>query len=220
MLGSFQRHAVYLTSRTVLVGAALYAHTRIEGSSGSNDASQQTPLLVSSLKGNFLAQCARPDDDLWLNARPWAGKEAAIAKEKAILAARARATAGGEGEGNIDTNASSMAEEGDDDDDIDMSPAESCGFCSYFLNSPCKRPFHYWRLCVEAKKEAGEDFAEGCLDHTKALALCVDANKMDFSGPDDDGDDEEADAGVADNDVATDADGAEATSDEGNDEST
>jgi hypothetical protein len=40
-----------------------------------------------------------------------------------------------------------------DDADIDMSPAESCGFCAYFLNSPCKKAFHKWRLCVESKKE-------------------------------------------------------------------
>jgi hypothetical protein len=81
--------------------------------------------------------------------------------------------------------------EEEEEEEVDMSPAEHCGFCAYFLKSPCKLPFHRWRLCVEAKKEAGEDFTEACLDLTRALAVCVDVNKLDF-GASMEEDDEEA----------------------------
>ena len=68
----------------------------------------------------------------------------------------------------------------DPDEEVDMSPAEHCGFCSFFLNSPCKREFHFWRKCVESKKENGQDFTEACIKYTTKLALCVDMNKLDF----------------------------------------
>ena len=99
---------------------------------------------------------------------------------------------------NIDekSKSSDMNEDDDDDDEIDMSPAESCGFCAHFLNSPCARQFDKWRKCVEkAKENDEEDFTKTCLKFTSALAICTENNKDYFDASEDEIDESSSDDG-------------------------
>ena len=90
----------------------------------------------------------------------------------------------------------------DDDDEIDMSPAESCGFCAHFLNSPCAKEFDKWRKCVEKAKDNEDDFTKTCMKFTSSLAICTENNKDYFDVPEEEVDE----ANINDSDINDDND--------------
>ena len=87
--------------------------------------------------------------DRWANVvlTPYRSRDVRAKEAAEAEAASEARKAAGQGHAQVDED------DEDEDEEIDMSPAETCGFCAYFLNSPCKRPFHRWKKCVDAKKE-------------------------------------------------------------------
>jgi len=53
-----------------------------------------------------------------------------------------------------------------------------CGFCRFMKLGPCGAQFEAWEVCLDACKEADEDFVDKCSAHTLALKECVDANPL------------------------------------------
>merc|ERR1712070_1170351 len=106
---------------------------------------------------------------------------------------------GGGGASDFQPRYPLVAEEDENDEEkqywIDK---KQCSFCSIFLDSPCRRQFKNWSVCVdrcnseaEAKAEAetreGEekregkcDFANNCTDDTMALFSCQGENEEYF----------------------------------------
>ena len=54
------------------------------------------------------------------------------------------------------------------------SEVPECGFCRFMKNGPCGDVFIAWEACVDAAKDAGEDFVERCGKATLALKACTD----------------------------------------------
>ena len=54
------------------------------------------------------------------------------------------------------------------------SEVPECGFCRFMKNGPCGDVFIAWEACVDAAKDAGEDFVEKCGKATLALKACTD----------------------------------------------
>lgn len=55
---------------------------------------------------------------------------------------------------------------------------ENCGFCKFFLDSPCSSPFKAWSKCIDIeKKRAAPEDEEGyinkCMSHTRSLSECT-----------------------------------------------
>jgi hypothetical protein len=176
----------------VIIGAQVRQPSATEGCGSSSSSSSRGQFFPQA---RFLASCDGIREDPWAG-RKWKKYETKAARE-AREAEELAANDSDAADGNDRTEPTEEAAESsginmDEDEEVDMSPAEHCGFCAYFLNSPCKLAFHRWRLCVEAKKEAGEDFTEHCLGHTQALAACVDKHKLDFGTGDDENDDDSA----------------------------
>ena len=73
---------------------------------------------------------------------------------------------------------------------------EECGFCRFMKGGSCKATFVAWEDCVDAAKDAKEDFVAKCAAQTAALRDCMIANPgyygdmLDGAGEDDDGDDQ------------------------------
>ena len=73
---------------------------------------------------------------------------------------------------------------------------EECGFCRFMKGGSCKATFVAWEDCVDAAKDAKEDFVEKCAAQTAALRDCMIANPgyygdmLEGAGEDDDGDDQ------------------------------
>lgn len=62
-----------------------------------------------------------------------------------------------------------VEEEEDDsllDDDAWEAKKQSCSFCKFFLDSPCKTQFRDWSRCVDRCKKTEEDFKEACSPFT------------------------------------------------------
>ena len=73
---------------------------------------------------------------------------------------------------------------------------EECGFCRFMKGGSCKATFVAWEDCVDAAKDAKEDFVAKCAAQTAALRDCMIANPgyygdmLEGAGDDDDGDDQ------------------------------
>ena len=73
---------------------------------------------------------------------------------------------------------------------------EECGFCRFMKGGSCKATFVAWEDCVDAAKDAKEDFVAKCAAQTAALRDCMIANPgyygdmLEGAGEDDDGDDQ------------------------------
>ena len=85
--------------------------------------------------------------------------------------------------------------------------SESCGFCKFFLDSPCNAVFKAWSTCVDKAKAEGADFAEVCAPCTRALTTCTSENTEYFQmmeqQQEDDDDEEEGEEGDSEVGVAT-----------------
>ena len=51
-----------------------------------------------------------------------------------------------------------------------------CGFCRFMKNGPCGAEFVAWEACVDAARDAGEDFVQKCGKATLLLKACTDAH--------------------------------------------
>ena len=50
---------------------------------------------------------------------------------------------------------------------------EECGFCRFMKGGSCKAAFVAWEECVDAAKDAKDDFVEKCAKQTEALRDCM-----------------------------------------------
>ena len=73
--------------------------------------------------------------------------------------------------------------EDEDDEKVWNQKAENCGFCRYFLISPCAEPFKAWSLCVDKAKAENADFVSQCAERTAALMECTSSNSAYFNQP-------------------------------------
>lgn len=71
----------------------------------------------------------------------------------------------------------------EDDEKVWKEKAENCGFCRYFLTSPCAEPFKAWSLCVDKAKAENADFVSLCADRTAALMECTSSHSEYFNRP-------------------------------------
>ena len=153
-----------LSSAVLVVGAGAYEMTerRADATTVSGCGFGVLPFMpfvpfASADKGSMEVSVKKPAQVVVLDASNSAAVAAATADDPPVLTPAATAP-GREPEAPSSSSSKPKfvmlgIDEDVDDADIDMSPAESCGFCAYFLNSPCKKAFHKWRLCVESKKE-------------------------------------------------------------------
>lgn len=51
-----------------------------------------------------------------------------------------------------------------------------------FVFRPCGDVFEKWEACVDGERKAGNDFVESCLNPTRALKECMEANP-EYYGP-------------------------------------
>lgn len=70
-----------------------------------------------------------------------------------------------------DSNKKDTNEEDNRDED------ESCPFCRYFLDSPCRSAFQKWRVCVKDAEEATD-----CMEPFFPLKQCMDEHGL-FESP-------------------------------------
>jgi hypothetical protein len=80
-------------------------------------------------------------------------------------------------------SASSAVSEDESDEKVWKEKAENCGFCKYFLTSPCAEPFKAWSLCVDKAKAENSDFVSRCAERTAALMECTSSNSEYFNPP-------------------------------------
>ena len=71
----------------------------------------------------------------------------------------------------------------EDDEKVWSQKAENCGFCRYFLTSPCAQPFKAWSLCVDKAKADNADFVSQCAERTAALMECTSSHSAYFNQP-------------------------------------
>ena len=55
----------------------------------------------------------------------------------------------------------------------DEEEEEECGFCRFMKGGSCKAAFVAWEECVDAAKDAKNDFVEKCAKQTEALRDCM-----------------------------------------------
>ena len=77
-----------------------------------------------------------------------------------------------EEESDSDTHEEEEEEEYDDE-------AETCPFCRFFLDSPCKEQFLYWHKCVLSSEKATD-----CMDPFHPLKKCMDENEISMGAAD------------------------------------
>lgn len=70
-----------------------------------------------------------------------------------------------------------------EDEEIWKEKSESCGFCKFFIESPCAEQFKYWSTCVDRAKAADIDFKSACDKYTSALFECSGSHQEYFDGP-------------------------------------
>eukprot|EP01036_Dinobryon_divergens_P031243 gene31243-40611_t len=80
-------------------------------------------------------------------------------------------------------SASSEVSEDESDEKVWKEKAENCGFCRYFLTSPCAEQFKAWSLCVDKAKAENADFVSQCADRTADLMECTSSNSEYFNRP-------------------------------------
>lgn len=86
-------------------------------------------------------------------------------------------------EDGVESASSAVSEEDESDEKVWKEKAENCGFCRYFLTSPCAEPFKAWSLCVDKAKAENIDFVSHCADRTAALMECTSSNSEYFNRP-------------------------------------
>ena len=77
-----------------------------------------------------------------------------------------------EEESDSDTHEEEEEEEYDDE-------AETCPFCRFFLDSPCKEQFLVWHKCVLSSEKATD-----CMDPFHPLKKCMDENEISMGAAD------------------------------------